>query len=869
MKVEESLNVIFNESSPPTKLSPLVHDDVGEEEAIENNTKIVNINNEKAESIEVDEVVNIKEYKNQPKDVNEALGDESWVVAMQQELNQFAANDVWDLVPLPMSQTVIETQWTFRNKLDENSIVSRNKARLVAQGYNQQKDKMATLSEHMIAIGAKNYPLMLKKSMYDSWPSHMWLYIKEKNGRIMLDLINNGPLVYLTIEEDGHIRTKKYSKLNELEQLQDDYDVQATNIILHGLPPDVYSLVNHHEDKMLLVKAQESGHVLDEEQLAFLADPGIIEAQATQQIIPLNSAFHTKDDAYDSNCDDVSSTKAILMVNLSSYDLDVLSESNSISKTSVKSLVRIKAPIELPKRKVWKPTGKVFSKIRYRWKPLGRIFTIVGNMCPLTWFASTKMVPLKETTIKLVITPTPELKVYSRKPKATRYVGSSSKTKIIEYKTSNIKEANQSCGSIVSNVPSSSLIDFSEDLGKLKPKANIGIFVGYALAKTPMFDEYFNLLHSVDPQVPTVVAPEPADSTSTPSSTTIDQDAPSASTSQTPKETPYLVIHHVVKEADHDIKVAHMDNDPYFCLPILEPSFESSSSRVVTQNNIEAMQEELNEFERLEARLVARGYRQEERINFEEYFAPVARFDAIRIFITFVAHMNMIVYQMDMKTTFLNGILREEVYVSQLDRSSSKEPLIQHYSSGQKVNTSYCPRGIFLNQSKYALESLKKYGMEICDPVDTPMVEKCKLDEDPQGKAVDLTSSIPDLVFVTRSQLTDYGLAFNKIPLYYDIKSVIILCCNNVQHTRSKHIDIRYHFIKEQVENGVFKLYFIGTEYQLADIFTKALGRERHELLINKLGMQSMSPETLKSWQTKRKNNGGKLFAYPPYHMYI
>ncbi|GJW15953.1 hypothetical protein Tco_0020086 [Tanacetum coccineum] len=77
-----------------------------------------------------------------------------------------------------------------------------------------------------------------------------------------------------------------------------------------------------------------------------------------------------------------------------------------------------------------------------------------------------------------------------------------------------------------------------------------------------------------------------------------------------------------------------------------------------------------------------------------------------------------------------------------------------------------------------------------------------------------------------RSQLTDYGLRFNKIPLYCDNKSSIALCCNNIQHSRSKHIDIRYHFIKEQVENGVVELYFVRTEYQLADIFTKALGRE-------------------------------------------
>ncbi|GJY87596.1 retrovirus-related pol polyprotein from transposon TNT 1-94 [Tanacetum coccineum] len=171
MKVEESLNVTFDESPPPTKLSPLVYDDVGEEESIQKNTKIVSTNNEEDESIEVDEIVNIKESKNhpldqvmgnlnqrtlrsqaqnhsnffcfistiEPKDVKEALKDESGVVAMQEKLNQFVANNIWELVPLPISQSVIGTKWVFRNKLDKNGIVSRNKARLVAQGYNQQE----------------------------------------------------------------------------------------------------------------------------------------------------------------------------------------------------------------------------------------------------------------------------------------------------------------------------------------------------------------------------------------------------------------------------------------------------------------------------------------------------------------------------------------------------------------------------------------------------------------------------------------------------------------------------------------------------------------------------------------------------------
>nr|GEZ18221.1 retrotransposon protein, putative, unclassified [Tanacetum cinerariifolium] len=90
------------------------------------------------------------------------------------------------------------------------------------------------------------------------------------------------------------------------------------------------------------------------------------------------------------------------------------------------------------------------------------------------------------------------------------------------------------------------------------------------------------------------------------------------------------------------------------------------------------------------------------------------------------------------------------------------------------------------------------------------------------------------------------GLRFNKIPMYCDNKSAFALCCNNFQHSRSKHMDIRYHFIKEQFENEVIELYFVNTKYQLANLYTKALGRDRIEFLINKLGMQSFTPESIK-----------------------
>nr|GEZ44109.1 hypothetical protein [Tanacetum cinerariifolium] len=246
--------------------------------------------------------------------------------------------------------------------------------------------------------------------------------------------------------------------------------------------------------------------------------------------------------------------------------------------------------------------------------------------------------------------------------------------------------------------------------------------------------------------------------------------------------------------------------------------------------------------------------RKEEGIDFKESFAPVARLEAVRIFLVFAAHMNLIVYQMDVKMAFSNGILREEVHASCAWYALLSSFLLsQGFSKGtvdltpfisRKGNDilliSQSPIGIFLHQSKYALKSLKKYRMESCDPVDTSIVEKFKLDEDTQGKAVDPThyhGMVGTLMYLTSSRQT----------------CAIALCCNNVQHSRSKHIDIRCHFIIEQVENGVIELYFFSTEYQLADIFTKALCQERIEFLIDKLGMRIFTLETLKELADEAK----------------
>ncbi|GKB93654.1 hypothetical protein Tco_0979791 [Tanacetum coccineum] len=254
---------------------------------------------------------------------------------------------------------------------------------------------------------------MLEKSLYDSWKSRMELYIEnQENRRMILNSLQNGSLVWPTIlEEDGTTWTKKYEELFVAEKLQVNCDLKAINIVLQGLPPDVYAIVNHHKvakeiwdgvkllmegtklslqekeclvvpmfnqgddpisclnkavafliavassrqgqsyvgnsykgnatssggnnaggqakfkKKEMLAEAQEARQILDEEKLAFLVDPGIPDGKAAQTTIPNTTAFQTEDlDAYDSNCDDVSNAKVVLMANLSNYGSDVISE---------------------------------------------------------------------------------------------------------------------------------------------------------------------------------------------------------------------------------------------------------------------------------------------------------------------------------------------------------------------------------------------------------------------------------------------------------------------------------------------------------------------------------------------------------------
>ncbi|GJV13855.1 hypothetical protein Tco_1355396 [Tanacetum coccineum] len=216
--------------------------------------------------------------------------------------------------------------------------------------------------------------------------------MNRQHGRMILESIKNGPLIWTLIEENGVTRPKKYSELSATELIQADCDIKATNIILHGLPPEVYALGRQtsfaagttrtytsgasgsnygkqrtvtcynrkregrmskqctkpkrkqddswFKDKVLLVQAQSNGQILHEEELAFLADPRIAEGQATQTVITHNAVYQADNlDAYDSDCNELNTAKVALMVNLSHYGSDALAESNVVncSETEITS----------------------------------------------------------------------------------------------------------------------------------------------------------------------------------------------------------------------------------------------------------------------------------------------------------------------------------------------------------------------------------------------------------------------------------------------------------------------------------------------------------------------------------------------------
>ncbi|GJY94894.1 retrovirus-related pol polyprotein from transposon TNT 1-94 [Tanacetum coccineum] len=192
------------------------------------------------------------------------------------------------------------------------------------------------------------------------------------------------------------------------------------------------------------------------------------------------------------------------------------------------------------------------------------------------------------------------------------------------------------------------------------------------------------------------------------------------------------------------------------------------------------------------ARLVARGYRQEEGIDFEESFALVARIEAIRIFIANAATKNMIIYQMDVKTAFLNGDLQEEVFVSQPEGFEDQDNPTHVRSSEERCGS----HGMFrIREESMSGKSTQFLGDRLVSW--SSKKQRSTTISTTEAEYIAMSGCCAQILWM-RSQLKDYGFLFNKIPLYCDNKSDIALSCNNVQHSRSEaHRTYGLHFIRE------------------------------------------------------------------------
>nr|GEV79764.1 retrovirus-related Pol polyprotein from transposon TNT 1-94 [Tanacetum cinerariifolium] len=338
------------------------------------------------------------------------------------------------------------------------------------------------------------------------------------------------------------------------------------------------------------------------------------------------------------------------------HDSCVVAYINSVN-ASIKSKY-VKKPLA---RKFWQPTGKMFTTVGHIWRPTGRTFTLVGNVCPLTRITTTAIVPPREPIPIVSNTDKPAITlVYSRKSKAARNKVLVSNSTIIISLVANKIEPNNSWGSSSSNVPSSLIECRNDHVAKIMGYGDYRIgnvtilrvyFVeglGHNLFLVGQFcdsdlevdfRQHTCFIHNLDGV--DLLTGSRGNNLYTLSLQNMMASSPICLLSKASKTKSWLWHR----------RLSHLNFDKVM---------------VITLKWIYKVKlDELGGILKNKARLVARGYRQEEGIDFEESFAPVPRLEAIRIFLAYVAHKNMVVYQMDVKTAFLNGNLREEVYVSQ------------------------------------------------------------------------------------------------------------------------------------------------------------------------------------------------------------
>ncbi|GJX71758.1 hypothetical protein Tco_0308929 [Tanacetum coccineum] len=446
------------------------------------------------------------------------------------------------------------------------------------------------------------------------------------------------------------------------------------------------------------------------------------------------------------------------------------------------------------KKDIWKPTGKVFTQIGYIWRPTGRTFTIVGNACPLTRITTTNEVPSRKPIVLDSESPKPVVKlVYSRKPRKNKNAESVSKTKVVQIV---LWYLDSGCSKHMTGDRSQLTNFVSKFLGLGHNLFSVGQFCDSNLEVAfRQHTCFIRNLEGVD-----LLTGSRGDNLYT-------------------------------------LSLGNMMASSPICLL-------SKASKTKIDNGTEFV------------------------INILEYYEKVS-----------ISHETSVVrFQQQ------NGVLKDEIVRNRIDQDAPhqvtplqpkelKLPFISHDVEEYNHSIEVVTDGT--SEFRTALDVC-----ELCTPPDKALSSLLSRSDKVTKDSFFTLTAFADAEHVRKTRYTcstsgsntTFGDRLVSCPTKRqksasisstELNKIAMSCCVAqvlwMRHTyrlwligfpikfpRSKHIDIRFHFIKEHVENGVIELYFINTEYQLADIFTKALGRERIKFLVNKLGMRSFTPDTLK-----------------------
>ncbi|KAJ9544402.1 hypothetical protein OSB04_024109 [Centaurea solstitialis] len=990
----------------------------------------------------------------EPKNVSQALEDSDWLLAMQEELLQFKRNKMYRLVPRPQDKSIIQTKWIFRNKKDESRLIVRNKARLVAKGYSQQEGidydetfapvaRIEAIRIFLAYAAHKNIKVfqMDVKSAFLNGVLHEEVYIEQPKGFVDPDF-----------PDHVCILDKALYDLKQAPRAW--YDTMTNHLLSKGFKRgtiDTTLFLKKEGDDLLLVQiyvddiifgstnpelCTKFSKIMETEfEMSMMGELNFflgIQVKQNPDGIFISQSKYIKDMLKKFHMTDCSPIKIPMPTgNLLGPDLAGKSVDQKIYRSMIGSLLYLTAtrpdimfatcfcarfqanPKEshlaavkrilrylkgTPELGLWYPKDSSFELISFTDADYGGCKPDRKSTSGSCQFLGDKLVSWTSKKRNCVSTSTAEAEYVAAASCCSQVLWM--KTQLLDY------------GYKLTRVPiycdSESAIAITSNPVQHSKTKRIDI-------------RYHFIKDNVEKGIPT------------------DSCVVSGFSHLTLNLKRFGLLYGIdeLESGTTEEELAEFERNLVWILVHRPARKTIIGLKWIFRNKLD----EHGTVIRNKARLVAQGYRQEEGIDYDETFAPMARLEAIRLFLTYAAHMKFQVFQMDVKSAFLNGKLTEEVYVAQhpgfadpnhpnhvyklnkalyglkqasrawyetlstfffskgftrvkMDSTlfvktykdhvflaqtyvddiifgSTKAKLCKKFQSvmqaqckmstmgeltyflGLQVKQS--EKGILISQGKYVQEMLSKFEITTCSEMKTPMAPPLKLDKDSNGKHVDvtlyrgmigsllyLTASRPDIMYATClyaryqadpkeshmkavkcifrylkgtpnlglwyhrdsgfdltafsdsdfasckidrnsatggcqllgrklvtwtskkqnsvststseaeyvaagsccaqvlwmwNQLMDYGFQLSKIPIYCDNTLVIAIANNPVLHSKTKHIEIRYHFIRDNVTNGDVELHFIPTEYQLANLFTKPLDEKRFNQLISELGM--------------------------------